>query len=328
MKLFIQNIVKFLSLVFLILFGYGLFCDYFFKQQKYLPADNKRTWVIKQQYDSFDYAVLGSSRAENAFDLRLLDSLTGMKGINIAVSGAGYVDNYLVLHKFITNQNKISHLFLQVDIFSMDPESNFSNSFHVYTFLPYWKDPVFKKAIAHYISTSDSLLFEWLPWIRFYKYNKFFSPSAVLSRLRKSREKDNSFVQVVPSSRVRPSENPDSNLFFKPVGSKYIRPNHFDLEYLGKIIELAQQNNIEVTLFTSPDYINNEKIISNYRACNDTLLEIISKSALRYIPCDSALRSDIHFFLDPVHLNNYGRYLYTLAFGKNLIKTDLLQKTH
>ena len=325
MKNFIKNSFIFLCICASILYAYCVFCEWFFNQDKFLPSNSRRYWAMKQSKGVFDYAVLGSSRAEGAFDMKMLDSLTGLKGINIGADGSGYVDNYLVFNKFLNNKNKIKYLFLQTDVYSLDPTRSFSNAFHVYNFLPYWKNPVFKEALCHYLDSTDIFLFTNLPWLRFYKYNKFYSPLQIIEIMKTKSQVSKRIDQNIKSSMIVPTKTKtDSTVFFKPENSRKIFVDSFDLNYLGKIFDLAEKKGIKVICFTAPDFWYQKKIFSNYQPVDSSLINFIDKRNLLHLPKDNKIGENIYLFKDPGHLNKFGRYAFTYSFSSSL--KDYLQK--
>ena len=319
MKNILLRLSLFFSICLVILIAYGFLCEWFFKQEKFLPSDSRRYWAMKQKNQEFDYVVLGSSRAEGAFDMAMLDSLTGLKGINIGSNGSGFVDNYLVLTRFIENKNKFKYLFLQTDIYSLDPTRSFSNAFHVYNFIPYWKSPVFKDAISHYLDNTDQKMFSLAPWMRFYKYNKYYSPLQMVSRFRSAKKKNKRLDQQIKSTAAFPKNYMiDSTLFFKSKGSKKITVDSFDLKYLVKIFEFAKANGVRVICFTAPDYHYQSEVYSNYQETSAFLVSFLKQKGIQYLPANDSIKKDIEHFKDPGHLNDYGRYLHTNSFSKRI----------
>ena len=231
MKKFLLYIAAFFTVSALILFLYGKFCEMFFLEIKYFPIESRRAWAMKQHDGKYDYAVLGSSRAEGAFDMKLLDSIIQKNGINIGSNGSGFVDNFLVLSKFLENKNKINTLYLQVDNYCLDPERSFSNSFHVFNFLPFWKDTIYQQAISHYLTKKDKYLFNNFPWMRFYVYNKYFSPLEVSRRIYLSNRKGNKRIdQLLKSTTLKPTALKDSSRFFFKKNSRKFIIDNFDIE--------------------------------------------------------------------------------------------------
>jgi hypothetical protein len=321
MKKFLKNIALFFTISAMLLFLYAQFCEWFFVQRKYFPEESRRSWAMKQINGHYDYAVLGSSRAEGAFDMILLDSLTQQSGINIASNGSGFVDNFLVLNKFLANNNHIKTLYLQVDNYSLDPEGNFSNAFHAFNFLPYWKEKTYQEAIKHYLPQKDKLLFENLPWMRFYVYNKYFSPVEVARRLMLSRKKTvKRMDQKLRANAMKPVGYGDSARFFHRPHSDSFSINPFDVAYLEKIVELAHEKNINIIAFTAPDFFAQKNRFVNYNETETKLLEILKRNHLIYIPnlFNQNENTDMLLFKDPEHLNNHGVWLYTQKFAQKI----------
>ncbi len=319
MKKFLSYIAIFFAVAALLLFLYGQFCEKFFLERKYFPNESRRAWAMKQYNGQYDYAVLGSSRAEGAFDMILLDSISQKKGINISSNGSGFVDNFLVLHKFLDNKNTIKTLYLQVDNYSLDPEGNFSNAFHVFNFLPFWKDSTYQNAILHYLPKKDQILFKNIPWMRFYVYNKYFSPLEVSRRILLSRRKDKKRAdQLLISSTIKPEILGDSSRFFFKNNSDHFSVNNFDVEYMEKIFSLAKENNIEIVCFTAPDFLAQKTRFSNYAETEKILLNILDKNKINFYPSNftDAESSDLIYFKDPEHLNRYGVRFHTSRFAQ------------
>jgi len=319
MKKFLLNLSFFFAVCLALLITYGLVCEWFFSLDKYLTNDSKRTWSMKQSYQHFDYVVLGSSRAEGAFDMNMLDSLTGLKGINIGANGSGFVDNYLVLYKFIQNKNTFNYIFLQTDIYSLDPSRSFSNAFHVFNFIPYWKSPEFKTAISHYLDNTDQVLFSWVPWLRFYKYNKYYSPIQMIARIKGRKEKNKRIDHYIKSTAMFPKNLIiDSTIFFKPKGSRKIIVDSFDVVYLEKILNLSKSNGISVVCFTAPDFYYQDQIYSNYHKVNASLVSFLQERDVKYLAANDSLKMHVENFKDPGHLSDYGRFLNTVSFSKSI----------
>ena len=322
MKKFLKHIGLFFIVSFAILFAYAQFCEWFFNLKDYFPDDSRRSWAMKQKNGNYDYAVLGSSRAEGAFDMQLLDSVTLQKGINIASNGSGFVDNYLVFYSFLKNNNHIKTLYLQVDNYSLDPEANFSNAFHVFNFLPFWKDTVYQQPIQHYLSEKDKLIFTKTPWLRYYVYNKYFSPIEVSRRILLSRKKSKRMDQKLKGSPDVATSNMDSARFIYKPGSDTFKINPFDVTYMEKIFELCRENNIEIRCFTAPDFVGQRTRFSNYASTEQKLYQMLKKNGLSLMPMafNEAQMKDMNLFKDPEHLNGSGVWIHTMAFAGMAIK--------
>lgn len=319
MRLFFYKGFLFCIFIVVLLVSYGWFCEWFFNQQKYFNEDSKRLWVMKQKNRSFDFAVLGSSRGDGAFDMPLLDSLLQIKGVNIASDGSGYVDNYLILNKFLQNNNKIRYLFLQTDIYALDPVRNFSNAFHVHNFLPFWKEEMYKNTIEHYLDSTDRFLFNAVPSLRFYKYNKYYSPYEVVRRIINAKQISAQYKNVYYSNSVAPSKI-DSSKIIKQSNSRSFSIEPFDEAYLVKIFELCEINKIEVICFKAPDFFFQEQVFTNYSKTELYLEQLLFKKNKTYIKPAQNIRTNLYCFKDAGHLTNYGRYLFTHSAAEQFKK--------
>lgn len=283
--------------------GYGRFCDYFFQQRQYLDLSEKKQWVLAQQGESYDYAVLGSSRAFGAFDMNLLDSLTGLNGINLGANGSGFKDNYLVLSLFLKS-NQISKLFLQVDMASLNSKTSFSNEFHGFTFMPYWEVPEVREVLQEEIPLLDNPFSSIFPQWRYFYFNKYFSPKEVFRRTKLAERNLDSYTKskggITGEEKIQSAR--DIKTYDLP---KTPDPN--DWSYLIKIKTKAEAAGIEVIFFTAPRYQDSQA----------ELKTILSSFPNRKIFPDDFDVSDVSFFQDQGHLTGIGRKKNTKDFSKN-----------
>lgn len=293
--------------------GYGTFCDYFFVQKRYLDLANKKQWVLAQENGDYDYAVLGSSRAFGAFDMNLLDSLTGMSGINLASNGSGFKDNLLVLKLFL-NSNTIDKLYLQVDLGSLNSKDSFSNEFHAFTFLPYWSDRKVQDVLKEEIHVFDNQLTSALPQWRYFYYNKYFSPMEVMRKAKSANSQQDFYTKVkggMQSSAIaNQSLESEIKLYPQPVKVDIV-----DLDYMREIFALAESRNIRTILFVAPRYQSDHLFLQ-------TVLEQFPYPKLFPEGFDE---SDRTLFQDQGHLGDHGRYVFTYIVSQK-IQSSLNQR--
>lgn len=293
-----------ISAVFLVLFiyGYGSFCDYFFAKDRFLDLSEKKQWVLAQKGNSVDYAVLGSSRAYSAFDMVLLDSLTGKNGINLGSNGSGFKDNYLVLTHFLKS-NRIKELYLQVDMNSLNSKESFSNEFHAFTFMPYWEDEEVKTVLNEELPVLDNWVSDIFPEWRYFYFNKYFSPKEIARRYLKSSGRQDPYSELKGGMRssVRLEEVPKVEIGLRKA-PEFIDQD--DWNYLHAIIRLTEQKEIQVKLFTAPIYLGD----------HGYLKKAISDLGHPQIYPDQSIEGNKSLFQDQGHLNSHGRYIYTRSF--------------
>lgn len=310
MKYFLKK----LSVYIIILLGfisiYGLFCEYLYSGKDLYPGTGKRYWQLSLHKKTYDYAVLGSSRAFSSIDINLLDSITGQKGVNLGLNGSGFEENYITLKLFLLNKNTAKKLYFQVDPYSFMSEKSFSNSFHAYAYLPYWdKDQNIENILQKEVPYIKKLPF-YFPYLTYFIYNNYYSPI----QIARSFLKEDEFCR-------NPEYNcANGNKIFDKIYEKYdpkqkegdhlkLVINPSDLFYYQKIIKLARKNNIALQFFTAPalDYFDKEF---------DEQLDEIDPEI--YFRSTYNWKDHPELFANHSHLNYRGRKLFTLYFGKYL----------
>jgi hypothetical protein len=313
MKDFIIKATSWILVVISITILYSIFCNWFFSAPQFLDdVENKRSWCLKRKNGRYDFAVLGSSRAYGSFDMSVLNKLIKKNGINLGANGSGYIDNFLTLHKFLKNGNSVKVLYLQVDIYSLSSAQSFSNAFHTYQYLPYWNDSTIQEGVEQYLNTEEKIIWKYFPAIRYFKYNKYFSPKEVIRRYKLKNKHKSPFDVSMGGIGLSAKAEPPSMM-------KNLRPgrtlDNLDILYLKKIISLCHENKIEVITYKAPEStIVNSKItdIKDLYASVDEMLDSLS---LVNIKPDSKIESVESNFTDPSHLSQNGRKLFTLYFA-------------
>lgn len=291
------------GLLFVFVFAYGSFCDFFFTQKENLDLSEKKSWVLAQENGVYDYAILGSSRAFGAVDMNLLDSLTGRTGINIASNGSGFKDNFLVLHLFLKT-NAIKKLFLQVDMGSLNSKAAFSNEFHAFTFLPYWNDSLVRGVLQEELPKLNNNFTNMFPHGRYFYFNKYFSPKEVIRRARLTHLSD-PYTTTKGGIGGHGMSQPKKEIMTYPLPETVEQE---DWRYLLQIKKYAESRGIEVVFFAAP----------RYQDTQETLKSILgSLQNTTYYP-EEFDETDSGLFQDQGHLNEYGRSIFTRLLARNL----------
>jgi hypothetical protein len=285
------------------IFVYGVFCDYFFTKKQFLDIREKKQWVLAQEGGDWDYAVLGSSRAFGAFNMRMLDSLTRKRGINIASDGSGFKDNYLILSHFLKS-NAVDILLIQVDEASLNSKESFSNEFHAFRFLPYWQDEKVKRVLKSEIPAFDGLTTEIFPYWRYFYFNKYFSPKEVIKLWLNSGNYNDSYKNTAGGKgySLQSLVGDSLDLNVRSPKKKIIQE---DWNYLLRLILIAEHNKIRVLAFVAPTFsINNEFLKTE-----------LNKLQIPVFFPDDVDAMDLTIFLDHGHLNTKGRNEFTPLFA-------------
>jgi hypothetical protein len=294
-KLFLK-----ISAAFLILISVGWvgsrYLDCFFTES--FRAE-KEFWVMNQQHKDCDFAVLGSSRACNAVDITEMERCGNLSGVNIGVSGTNYAGNYLMLQRFLNQENRIKTLMIQVDIFGLDSKHSFSNPFRVQNYLPYLDvDPCVDRVVKENSSRSRYLLWKHLPLAKYVEFNteylKYFSKH-VRKNFEEELYKNKGYIPITDGHAILKASRLEKNIDMR------------DFYYLTKIIEYAQDKGIGVILFTSPQYFTVKNSIKTYGTFSDFVDFLCATYDVPYFSFeDAAISYDKKKFSDATHTNSAG----------------------
>ncbi|SMC79019.1 hypothetical protein SAMN04488101_10346 [Pedobacter nyackensis] len=314
MKSFLIRLSLFLLFSFIFLFLYSRLCDYLFTTVEYANKAAKREWIFMKNGEKYDYVILGSSRAEGALDIKLVDSITQRKGVNLGVGGAGFADNYLILDKFIKS-NKLKTVYLQVDLYSFDSDKGFTNSFSIPNYLPFWNEPVVNEVLRDFNQKNDNVLWTYVPFTRYMKYNKYYNPFELLRRLRKIDA-----YQTDKFDFSSGTKSPEEKVFNMDVfNTNYKVSQNFDikkkdLKYLNKIIELCKINNIELITFRAPEFYKIKDLQVNRATTMSHIYNLLKNKNLPVLDNNNSIEIDHRNFVDATHLSVKGQNLFTYNF--------------
>lgn len=309
MKKFLQNCGIYALILISFVLLYTFICDIIFKNKDYYLGSTKRYWQLTLANQKYDFLVLGSSRAFGAVNAFKLDSLLNKKSVNLGLDGSGFEENYVSLQLFILNNNHTDALLLQIDPFSFMSEESFSNSFHAYSYLPFWDSHPEIETILHYEVPVVKDLPLYIPYLPYVVYNNYYSPIYLLNSLfYKKKWCENQDYSCLNGDKIEWKSSENFIVSRSKLDFKY---SEKDLMYYNKIIELADANDIRIIGFTAPslrqfdnNYIDfiNEIRPYNFHEPNDTWM------------------SNEFYFSDNNHVNLTGRDLYTVGLADFLIK--------
>lgn len=293
MKKFIIYIVKFFAISLCILIICDLSYTYVFNTS--IPR-NKLQYVLKTKNSTYDNVFIGSSRVANHIDVMFLDSLSGLKNLNLGVEGANYADNLLMLELFVHNKNKMKQLFLQLDHFyEYNEMSAIANS----DALPF----IHNETISNHFEKYDKKYYSYY-YLPFYRYlsadfkigfREFF-----MSLINKESNVDFNYGYIPKYER--------GNLaLFEKFPCQIKRKNIF----VDQIIKLCEINNIKLVLFCAP--------FCSYTKDLSYIEKLKSKYPILY---DYTKSINDDFFSNCSHLNNFGAMKFTHLIYKNHIEDE------
>lgn len=250
------------------------------------------------QEKELDYIILGASTALTGIDTKLMDSLTGMKGYNLAIDDTRLPNNYLMLRHFLEQGKTVKQVILVPTVASLKKKEP-SLGDNDYRFLMYNKFDY----VQHYykeleqqedkfpvLSTS-----KYVPFMGISYFNvELFFPSLVSLVRRSKRNRFDEFGNYTyPVNNFNPK---DSELRTEKVNFKH--------RYFKEIVQLCKDENIQLTIYFPPIY--------------KTKL-IIPENSYKIIDFTKILKNTTDFY-DALHVNPQGRIKMTKALSNEVFK--------
>jgi len=299
MKKFLVDIILFSVVLTIISAGISFALDKVFGGKHY--SHTKHNWVLATKNTQFDYAALGSSRVLNVIDVPLIDSLAGKSGINIATSGSGYADNYVLLKRFYESGNKTKTLFLNVDEYCFDAQHHYSYPFADFEYMPFFYEPEINSAYSD--CSSNYYLWKYLPFSRYAEFSdKYKLQNLYILRNSKSNYDYSKGYEELSDSSYKEFKTTETLL----------NTNKLDLDYFFKVIALCKENNTTPILITTPEYYKLYPFQKNRAALYKKIYHLKDSLHLKYIHYDSLGDfSNISYFKDYTHTNSIGANLYS-----------------
>jgi len=280
----------------------------------------KPFWVMNQRGKSYDFTVIGSSRAENCTDVTTIEKVTGKNGVNLGVQGACFADNLIMFRRFLNNGNSTKLLLVEVDEYALDSRNSFLDPFKVHFYLPYLGDQWVQQVVADNVSGTQYRMWRYLPLTKYIEYNTMYLTFCLQYGLGKnvfdfdktagSRLEMNEAPFVFDVAKVKSNKKKG-----KTIDSK-------DLKYLNLLIEFASSKGIRVMLYTAPQYHEQLQYLGNHRQFLAKMGELSEKRGIGYGNYEyDELARDKGMFMDASHLNAKGTVLFSTKLAAEVGKS-------
>jgi hypothetical protein len=308
MKQFSLKLLSFLT-IFIIFVSIGIFISYTsINSSHFLKLSDKKNII-----------VLGHSHPECAFNDSLIPTVS-----NFGASGEAYFYTYLKGKKIIHNNKQIKVVLIEFENTQIDKvmDSWTWDNEHIYnSFARYYPFMEYSDFKFLWEKNSNAIL-ECPPKSFIKELGKNFLSAFIL---RKSIISNNRFGGYLYLDR----DKTDSLINDKPVNnlnSRYkTKPelSEANINYLSKIIEFCEINNVKVFLIRSPihhkypGYVNETK----FKELRDTRFSKIEFLDFKDFPLEN------YEFGDLGHLNHIGARVFSIFFN-NLLDKNLLNKNN
>lgn len=246
--------------------------------------------------DSLDYVLIGSSRCVNHLQPRIIDSMTGLVGLNLGYASSGPVEINLMVKHFLKNAHT-KHICIQVDenynIYKSDPMA-------IALWLPLIHEDYVYQTL---LSTKENYF--WKKNIPFYRY-QLNDPSIGFREVGlKLLGREANYLSTGGYRAVH-REMKSCQEFIDTIE---INRNPF----IDEVISLCALNDIRLTFFTAPVYKSN----TNYNDLSQCLPNYYNFSKQYF---------DVDLFADNKHLNHKGSTLFTNEFSNQIFNNKNLTR--
>lgn len=294
MKKFILKIGIILGASFLIMNVLSLYSLYCLRNATFY----KPGFVVNGlEHSKYDYIVLGASTGLTTLNTKLIDSITGFKGINLSMDDTGISSHYLMLQHFLATGHSTKYCVLAPGVPSYDAKNTQIND-NDYRFMMFLN----KEYVRDYYGSFDSpnLMSQllkasyYVPAIGVSYFNAELIPPALISTIDPDRR--NRFDELgnytYPSSRRKVDS----------IGTKKKLEIQFTNPYLGKLQQLCKEEGIELIYYLSP-------LRKEYVPSTNGQRSIINHSDIVKNP---------EYFYDDIHVNSSGRKEVSKVFSSTL----------
>jgi len=305
MKLFLKK----LGILSIVLFAFFFALNDYYNKRILLKRSDKGIWIQTFRDKVFDYAVIGSSRAQNVFSIKLADSLLDKHGINLGISGAAYAENLLSLNAFLANGNKANTILIQVDMWGLlVPDSAYSHPFSVHRYISLMNNSSYDFIFRENSNPYKFYLRKYIPFFAYAEFNNIYPLDQVIGGFKGN---SGNLLDKEMGSEILKNEVIKIN----NANNRKERRRDLSLrseKYLVDLVQLCIKNRIQVIFFTSPtktSFLRNE--LSNLPA-HLKFDSIAKKYKIEYcnLEADSICFSD-DLFIDVTHVNGAGAAMLT-----------------
>jgi hypothetical protein len=271
--------------------------------------ETKVNWVFGMHGTTPEYVLLGSSRGAVTVDAGLLNSLLGVRGINISVNGAGYSELALLWDVFL-QKNKPKRLLLEVDLFGFDT-TVLSHPFHEYYYLPYLANPRVASSLRENYR-GRAFIWQYVPLFKYAEFNDRIGLKSILHVVHRAPPGFDSLGSELRSGTM--NDSLIARLRDTTYGVDSAR-----LASLERILNAARSDSVRVTLFSAPLYVAGRKRVTNAHAILAIYRALAARYGAEFLDLDeSAIEGNKANFYNPEHLNRSGARLFTQLLGDSL----------
>ena len=274
---------------------------------------DKIEWAKSVKNDTFDYAILGSSRALVAVDVERLNKMTGIKGINLGYNGASLKLVYAMLYSFIEKQeNQVRMAIVQVD-----PVMLFEGRRHEHPLVDlYYHDLEDDPGLSGTFEKPGLVKsYTYSPVLKYIEYHALYN----LKKFFRAWSNYDPYTKTLGASYF-----PDRDTIQIP--KRYVgeivsfTTEARDLDHLVKLMELCRKRSIKLVLFTAPVHRYDDLLGKEYPKFDSLRLAHMKTYDEPWYDFRNLWPENTEYFPDVVHLNQRGAAAFTKVMAKEMVE--------
>ena len=289
MKQYLKNILLLGAMLFILAFIMDFAFTKTFKKGKTVKVQ----WLQNISNNNYDYAIIGSSRAWWNVDVKKINHIKNINGINLSNNHFGLSEILLRLKRFYHQKNSIEKLLLQIDYKSVfSHKGEFSST--VYNYLPFIDDTLTYNHLKK--RNTEWTLYKSIPFWRYAEYNfQWGLEEYIITNLNLRK----SIFDNEGSYFTNNQFHGDSIIKVKYM-KQNLNPDLID------IINFCNSKQIELQCFTAPYFnlIINSKTETKFK-------NIIDSLNLNHYNYTNSFKTNKSMFNDNTHLSLKGGAIFT-----------------
>ena len=260
-----------------------------------LPQDSelKRSFRYTSDCDA-ELLVLGASRGVYDYNTKMMADSLHMTCQSISMEGMSVISQFISVKKAVAQgKTKIIIYDLSAGQLSDDWVENQTSSYYPF----YWKN----NDVRAFVDQQQGSKMKYLMASSFVQYNSMLYDILYTGYVRKTMDK-NGYIALPYSGKpfhYERIDNSEPTLELNPTGERYLQ----------QIVDVCKQNMIRLILCDSP------RVQSEKQLFDDYLVDFAKKNQLEFWNYSDyePIKSDMRYFVDPVHINGPAADLFTKA---------------
>jgi hypothetical protein len=266
--------------------------------------------VMQGQVDA-DILISGSSRAMFQYDPRIIEVETKLKSFNIGRNGTQLHEQFHLLKLFLRRNKRPAYLIQNLDMLSFSKNDDITDPKQYIPWLNHEDvyGPLFQQKRYY-------LVYRWCPLLAMVRAGGM--QAAVSGLLKSGTAQTDEFKGYTPQYLAWNSDNLEKIKTQHPSGLRWtLDPQK--MQTLADLLEISRENEIQVVLVYSPDYLEVHKYFPNRSETIQAFREIAGRFQVPFWDySDDPISGDRSYFYNTQHRNQAGASIFSKSIARRL----------